>query len=263
MGKIRVKTIGDDNNKKKKDNKKTQVQKETSQALAPGASEAEVTAAVAAESQTKKEKKKKFQKESRGVSKNYAANIALVNNKKTYTLPEALSILTKFRPAKFDETVELHINVKEKGISGSVALPHGTGKKIRVKIVDDAVIAAIEKGVIDFDILVAHPSMMAKLAKVARILGPRGLMPNPKAGTISPTPEEVVEKLSAGQVNFKTESAATIIHMSVGKVSFGEKQLTENITAAYLALPENKIDNITLKATMTPGIRLDTTSLNK
>jgi len=258
MGKIRVKTVGEEN--KKKENKK---QKEALQTLTPGASEAKITAAVAAESDKKKGKKKKFLKESKQPSKTYKSNASLVNKNKTYKLKEALEILKKFQKAKFDETVELHINVKEKGVRGQVALPHGTGKKIRIKIADDATITSVEKGIIDFDLLVAHPSIMPKLAKVARILGPRGLMPNPKAGTISPNPEAVVEKLSAGQLNFKTESQFPIIHMSVGKLSFDDKQLSENITAAIKALPENKIETITIKATMTPGIKLDTSTLIK
>ena len=118
------------------------------------------------------------------------------------------------------------------------------------------IIEEIEKGKIDFDVLVATPAMMPKLAKVAKILGPRGLMPNPKNGTISQNPESVVEKLAAGQVNYKTEAEAPIIHMSVGKVSFEEKQIQENISAVLTSIGEAKINNITLKSTMSPAVKV-------
>ena len=97
---------------------------------------------------------------------------------------------------------------------------------------------------------------MPRLAKVAKILGPRGLMPNPKAGTISDKPEAVVEKLSKGQVSFKTEAQNPIIHMSVGKLSFDESKLSENIKAAISAIGAGKIENITLKSTMSPAIKI-------
>ncbi|OGH10676.1 MAG: hypothetical protein A2857_01745 [Candidatus Levybacteria bacterium RIFCSPHIGHO2_01_FULL_36_15] len=183
-----------------------------------------------------------------------------MNKQKLFTLNEAVDVLKKFKKASFDETVELHINVKEKGLSGQIALPHGTGKKVRIKVADDALIDAVSKGTIDFDILIAEPSMMGKLAKVARILGPKGLMPNPKAGTITTEPQKLIEKLSHGQVNYKTETEAPIIHMSVGKLSFAEKQLSENISTALSAIGSTKINNVTLKSTMSPAIKLQIAS---
>ncbi len=98
---------------------------------------------------------------------------------------------------------------------------------------------------------------MSKLAKVARILGPRGLMPNPKNGTITPKPQEVAKKFQGGQINFKTESKFPILHLTVGKISFGEKKLSENIQSALSAIQTKNIKNITLKSTMSPGIKLD------
>ena len=194
-------------------------------------------------------------------SERYTTTAAMVDRKKTYKLADAVELLKKFKKAKFDETIELHINTREKGISGQVSLPHGTGKVRKIKIADDATIAAIEKGVIDFDVLVATPAMMPKLARVAKVLGPRGLMPNPKSGTVTEKPEEAVEKLSAGQVNYKTEAAAPIIHMVIGKASFTDAQITENIMTVVKSISTAKIDNITIKLTMSPAVKLNVTSL--
>lgn len=209
------------------------------------------------ETKDKKKKKEKFaNKNVKAESKRHKANSSLVSKTQNYNLDQALEALKKFQKGKFDETVELHINVKEKGISGQITLPHGTGKKRVIKIADDAIISEVAKGKINFDILVAHPSMMPQLARVAKILGPRGLMPNPKNGTISPNPDEAVKKLEGGQMNYKTESEHPIIHASVGKVSFEDKMLKENINAFITSVGKEKINNITLKSTMSPAIRL-------
>ena len=194
-------------------------------------------------------------------SGNYQSVVTLVDRKKIYPVKEALDLLPKLKRAKFDETVELHINTTENGISGNFVLPHGTGKKTRVAIANDDVIAQVEKGVIDFDILIAEPSMMPKLARVAKFLGPRGLMPNPKNGTISPKPQEVAKKYEGGQVNFKTESKFPLLHLSVGKVSFGGDKLAENIKVALQSVQVKNIRSATLKSTMSPGIKIDTTSI--
>jgi large subunit ribosomal protein L1 len=118
------------------------------------------------------------------------------------------------------------------------------------------VLKEIEAGKINFDILVSHPSMMPKLAKFARVLGPKGLMPNPKTGTVTEDVEKRVKELSHGQVNFKTEPENPIIHLLVGKVSFEKNQLTENINAIIGAVGKNKILKTTITATMGPGIRV-------
>ncbi|OGH02254.1 MAG: hypothetical protein A2798_03770 [Candidatus Levybacteria bacterium RIFCSPHIGHO2_01_FULL_37_17] len=173
-----------------------------------------------------------------------------------YSLSEGLEILGKVQRGKFDETVELHINTTVSGISGNVTLPNGTGKKTRVAIADDKLIAEVEKGVVNFDILVATADMMPKLAKVAKVLGPRGLMPNPKNGTITEKPEDVVKKYEAGQINFKTEAKNPIMHLTVGKMSFGTDKLSENIEAMISAVKKDNIVSIILKSTMSPGIKI-------
>jgi large subunit ribosomal protein L1 len=191
------------------------------------------------------------------VGKRHKENLSIVSKNQTYSIEQALEALKKFKKSKFDETVELHINTKEKGVSGQVTLPHGTGKTLVIKIADDTIIAEVAKGKINFDILVATPSMMPQLARVAKVLGPRGLMPNPKNGTITDKPEEAVKKLSAGQISYKTEAISPIIHVSVGKISFEDKKLKENIATLLSSVGAAKISSVTLKSTMSPAIRLE------
>lgn len=202
-----------------------------------------------------RKKKAKFAKK-KVRSQRYQDSMISLDKDKTYSLKEALELLSKFQKTKFDETIELHINTIRSGISGNITLPHGSGKTTRVAVADDALIAEIETGKINFDILVAEPSMMPKLAKVAKVLGPRGLMPNPKNGTITAKPEEVVRKFEAGQMSYKTEAKAPIIHMVVGKFSFGGDKLSENIKTAVGAIKSENISKITLKSTMSPGIKI-------
>lgn len=194
--------------------------------------------------------------------KHYKEALLQIDRKKSYPLPEALELLRKVGYSKFDGTVELHINTIEKGVNGQVALPHGTGKEIRVAIADDQLIEQVQGGKINFDILLAHPSMMAKLARVAKILGPRGLMPNPKSSTISEDPKGLALSFPKGQIQFKTEAQAPIIHLTVGRLSMGDKDLAGNITAILRAIGVSNIKNVTLKSTMSPGIKLDVSSLS-
>lgn len=196
-------------------------------------------------------------------SKKYKEAAGLVDKTKLYPLTEAVALVKKTSLTKFDGTVELHVNLNPLSIAstkgdyrGSVSLPHGTGKEVRVTIADDAVLASIEAGTIDFDVLVAHPSMMPKLAKLARVLGPKGLMPNPKNGTVSPDPEKRAKELSHGQINFKAEPGNPIVHLPVGKVSFEDKKLIENIDAILNSIGRGKILRATLAATMGPGIKI-------
>lgn len=286
MGKIRVKTIGDEK-QEKKDQKKAEARalakKAKEEAEARKAAEESETPAIeepvekqeavadeAAPVEKKRTKKEKFAKSKEQTrSASYVATAQKIDQNKKYKLAEAVSLLPSLKRAKFDETVELHINTTEKGISGTVTLPHGTGKQIRVVIANQSedpkaveeLIKKIEAGSIDFDILIATPDTMPKLAKVARTLGPRGLMPNPKNGTVTPKPDEAAKKFAGGQMQFKTESKFPIVHMIVGKLSFEEKQLQDNIKTAIQAVNLKKIRNVTVKSTMSPAIKLDTASL--
>ena len=295
MGKIRVKTLGDEEQEKeqKKEARKRQEVKKTakparnaSQSDAGGApglkggervsavgpTEEELESVIANEmkqSQSqeiaspvgprndKPTKKEKFASDKKAAhSKKYQTVAKLVDKKKAYALSEALELLPKLKIGKFDETVELHINTTETGITGSITLPHGNGKQIRVAIADDKIIESVEKGKIDFDVLLATPQMMGKLAKVAKFLGPRGLMPNPKNGTITTNPEEAAKKFAGGLMQYKTEAKTPIIHAIVGKMSFGDKKLSENIQALFAHIKTEKIKNATLKSTMSPGIKI-------
>lgn len=285
MGKIRVKSFGNEEEEKKQAEEiqkkkqakiaesKTQVKEKAeelsakqndieseSKAEAESASDSpkevndeKLSEAKSASGRTKKEK---FKDNKAFHSKKYDELSAQVDKTKIYSLSDGLDLLKKIQRTKFDETVELHLNTVTSGISGNVTLPNGTGKVTKVVIADDATIAEIEKGVINFDILVATPSMMPKLAKVARVLGPKGLMPNPKNGTITEKPEEVAKKYSGGQMNFKTESKNPLMHLTVGKISFGKEKLAENIQEMLKAVKKDNIMNITLKSTMSPGIKI-------
>jgi large subunit ribosomal protein L1 len=208
------------------------------------------------------EKKQKKEHKVRVRGKQYVEKASLVEKNKLYPLSDAVSLIRKTSFTKFDATVELHININpqilgdKKDLRGSVSFPHGTGKQVRVVVADDNVIADVTAGNINFDILVAQPSMMPKLAKVARILGPKGLMPNPKNGTVTEDTEKRVKELSHGQVNFKTEPDQPLIHLIVGKVSFEEGKLEENVTAALKAIGTGKIARATLSSSMGPGIKI-------
>ncbi len=260
MGKVRIKTLGDEE-LEKEEKKKSKQKKEAKQAAKTFEEKNEdeiVAQPVEGIKQEKKEKEKKEIKKKtskKKLSKRYLSAKMLVE-KKAYSIPQALDLLKKLQKAKFDETVELHVNTIETGISGNLTLPHGTGKKTRVAIADDKLIAEVEKGKIDFDILVAEPQMMPKLAKVAKILGPKGLMPNPKNGTVTSEPEKMIKKYEGGQINFKTEAKSPIIHLSVGKISFGNEKLAENIKVALEAVKKQNIKKAVLKSTMSPGIKL-------
>lgn len=277
MGKIRVKTFEDESEKKlsKKEQAREEALKKAEAAKAAAAArQTETTedSSEVAESTKAAEPKKKVvvrQERKQKHSKSYTKTASLVDKNKKYKLNDALGLLEQLKRAKFDETVELHLNTTDKGISGNFTLPHGTGKQTRVVIANqtedpkavEELVKAIEAGKIEFDVLVATPDAMPKLARVARVLGPRGLMPNPKNGTVSPKPEEVAKQFAGGQINFKTEAKFPLLHLSVGKVSFGDKKLAENIKVAVDAVKAKNIKTATLKATMSPGIKLDTASL--
>lgn len=285
MGKIRVKTLGIEGleEEQKKEAKKRKEKKRMAKApglkggervVAVGPTEEELSHLPDGQEKTQpqeearpeatktstEEKKEKSRRPSLKRSKRYKSGRLLVEQK-LYPLPEALELLKKLKTAKFDETVELHVNTFETGISGNLVLPHGTGKKTRVVIASEKLIESIEKGKIDFDVLLSTPEMMSKIAKVAKFLGPRGLMPNPKNGTITPNPEALAKKYENGQISFKTEAKVPIIHLVVGKLSFSEKDLSENIKAIIAVIQSSKIRNVTLKSTMSPGIKLDFTKI--
>lgn len=258
MGKIRTTVIGSEEelkSKKQKEVKREQKKlRDRGKVTAVSGTETPKTELPATPSSKKTKVAKKRLAKSK--SRRYLEARKLVDKKKTYPLSEAFKLLPKISLTSFDPSVEVHVNCWEK-VSGLVLFPHGTGKTLRIKIADEELIKKIAQGIIDFDVLIASPSLMPNLAKVAKILGPKGLMPNPKAGTISVKPEEAVKKLSQGQVPFKTESEVPIIHLVIGKLSFGEKKLTENLLELVRAINKIKIKSLYLKTTMSPSLKVE------
>jgi len=220
--------------------------------------------------------------------KKYEEAIKLVDRTKTYDLREAVTLLKKTATANFDETVELAFRLgvdpkhADQNIRGAVVLPHGTGKTQRVLVFakgekikeaeeagadyigDEDIIAKINEGWFDFDVVVATPDMMAEVGKLGRVLGPKGLMPNPKTGTVTFDVGKAVEEIKAGKVEYRVDKAANL-HVAVGKVSFNDEQLVENletmIETVVRVRPQSArgtyIRNATISSTMGPGIKID------
>lgn len=285
MGKIRVATLGDEGEKEQKrradarrQTKKSKKTKVEGVGMKGGERVAvmegtelkgeykrlveEVEQGETSEVRGQTSDKQKKRKRVRVRGKRYQEVALLVDKKKLYPLADAMTLVKQTSVTKFDATVELHINLNplslgdKKDYRGSVSLPHGTGKTVRVAIADEKILERVEAGKIEFDVLVAHPSMMPKLAKLAKILGPKGLMPNPKNGTVGEYPEKIAESLSKGKTNFKTEPDQPILHMTVGKVSFESSKLTDNVDAILDAVGRGKIAKATLSSTMGPGIKI-------
>jgi len=240
MGTQRVKTY-----QEKPEEKETQKTEEKEQVTSSEVVKKAVK--VAKPAQPKKQRSKKWLKAKE-----------LVAAQKEYPLEEAVQLVKKTSYAQFDARVEMHIRLKPKKgqvVRGVLALPHGTGKEVRVVIFDDTVLTKIEQGKIDFDVLIARPSDLPKLAKVAKILGPRGLMPNAKSGTITNEPEKLVEQIKKGQIEFKADSNNNL-HLAIGRVSWEEKKLTENFAAVYNAIKQYSPLAVYLSATMGPSIKI-------
>lgn len=199
--------------------------------------------------------KKNVSKKVRG--KKYLEAKKKMGDKKMMKLAEAIELLKKAKYASFDESVDLHMNVVKTGLRGEVELPHSTGKTVRVAIVSDTVLEQLAQGKIEFDVLITHPSFMSKLARFAKVLGPKGLMPNPKAGTVSATPEEVAKKFMKGTLRWKTEPKFPIIHQMIGKLSYDSKQLTENAQAFIDAVGKAQIKNVFIASSMGLSIGIE------
>ena len=188
--------------------------------------------------------------------KKYQAVRAKLDKTKLYPPTEAVELVKKLSYSKFVGSIEAHLVVREEGLAVNLALPHSTGKSVKVAIVDKKLLTDIEAGNIDFDVLVAHPEFMPKLAKHARILGPKGLMPNPKNGTLTPNPELKKKELEAGKFVLKTEKKAPLMHLIIGKTDMETKDLVENIKALMTTL-KGKILKLSIAASMSPGIKVN------
>jgi len=221
-------------------------------------------------------------------SKRREALLKKVDVTKEYSVDEAMATLKELKSAKFDETVEVALNLNvdprhaDQMVRGSVVLPHGTGKTVRVAVfakdakADEAkaagadlvgaadLIEDIQAGKINFDIVISTPDMMGVLGKVARILGPKGLMPNPKTGTVTMDVAKAVENAKGGQVNFRVDKKGNI-HAGIGKISFDTQKIRENFNTFAEAINKAKpasskgryITNAALSLTMSPAVTLD------
>lgn len=216
----------------------------------------------------------------------------LVDRTRTYGLDEALALVKKTASAKFDESVDVAINLgidprkSDQNVRGSAVMPRGTGKTVRIAVFAEGEAAAaarkagadvvgfqdladqVKAGKLDFDVVIATPEAMRIVGQLGQILGPRGLMPNPKVGTVTPNPAKAVENAKAGQVQYRADKAG-IVHCAIGKMSFTEDALKENFLALVAALQKAKptaakgiyVKRVTLSATMGPGVRVDQGSL--
>ncbi len=187
---------------------------------------------------------------------------AKIDSQKEYEIDEALELLPQVSLSKFEGSCEVHIQINPKvkkgqdpGLRGLVTLPHGSGKKPKVVILDEKILPKIEQGWTDFDIALATPQMMPKIAKVAKILGPKGKMPNPKAGTVVENPEKRKKELESGLVEYRTDRQ-NVIHLNLGKLSWPKEKLKENYLALIAALPKNRIASVHLAPTIGPSIKV-------
>jgi len=224
-------------------------------------------------------------------SKKYVEAMKLVDKTKVYEIDEAIELLTKLPKAKFDESVELHVKLgvdskqAEQQVRGTIVLPNGTGKTKKVLVLakedkakaaeeagadyvgaEDMITKIISDGWLDFDAIVATPDMMPMLGRAAKILGPKGLMPNPKAGTVTPDVTKAVTEIKAGKVEYRLDKN-NIMHAGIGKVSFGAEKLKQNYMTLIEAIVKAKpvaakgqyIRSIAITTTMGPGISINTT----
>jgi len=220
-------------------------------------------------------------------SKRFKEGLSKIDVTKEYSFEEALDVLLSFPKAKFDETVEMNFNLgidtkkSDQAVRGTLTLPHGTGKKIRVLVIaqgDDAkaaeqagadyvgyqeLLKKISEGWLDFDVMVATPDSMKDLGKLGRVLGPRGLMPSPKTGTVTKDVAAAIKDLKAGKIEFKADKGANI-QVPIGKISFAKDKLRENGMTVMTTVTKSRpsaakgayIKSITLSSTMGPGLRI-------
>lgn len=179
-----------------------------------------------------------------------------VDRNKLYPLKEAVSLVKNTSVSSFDGTVELHLVVRKEGLTTSVELPHSTGKTKKIEVADDKTIEKLKEGKVNFDVLLATADMMPKLVPFARLLGPKGLMPNPKNGTIIKSAKDA-EKFDADKLTLKTEKKAPVIHTIAGKVSMKDEQIIENVEAIFNAITTRQIQKAYLAASMGPSVKVE------
>lgn len=231
--------------------KKRNVDMSTNEDVVKVVQNTDVEETVQAEEETKTTKKSTRV----GRSKRYAKVRSQVDRTKFYAPLAAIELVKKLSYSKFPGTLTVDVLVKDTNVQADITLPHSTGKTVRVAIVDDELLKEIESGVINFDILVCSRQFVPKLAKFAKTLGPRGLMPNPKNGTITENPEAKKKELEGGKMTIKTEKKQPIMHITLGKTDMEAQALAENLTA-IMAVLTGRIIRATVSATMSPGIKV-------
>ena len=221
-------------------------------------------------------------------SKRYLEVAKMVDRTKLYNVNEALNLVTETAKAKFDETVELHVKLGVDGrnadqqVRGTVVLPNGTGKSKKVLVIAkgdaaveaekagadvvgaEEIIAKIQQGWLDFDVCITTPDMMGVVGRIARILGPKGLMPNPKSGTVTREVTKAINEVKAGKVEYRLDKT-NIVHVVIGKVSFGTDKLLENMNTVMAALIKAKpaaakgtyLKSVAIASSMGPGIKIN------
>ncbi len=194
-------------------------------------------------------------KKTRVRGKKYVEARGMVDRTIAYPATQAIELLKATSYSKFDGTVMVHINLKKEMKPFELTFPHSTGQSVRVAIADEALLEKLAQGEIDFDVLLTKPDMMSKLAKYARLLGPKGLMPNPKNGTVTQDPEAKKASLMSGAVTIKSERKAPLMHVRIGKVSQDTQELSENLTALITAVGM-QATKVTIAATMSPGVKV-------
>lgn len=191
--------------------------------------------------------------------KKYRNAVKEVDLTTPYAKEEAIDLVKKTSTVKFDASVEVHIKLTISNQRGTIVLPSGTGKEKIVKLISAAdveeFVASVEAGKLGFDVVVATPDSMPKLAKVAKLLGPKGLMPNPKSGTVTDDLEKAKAEFASGRVEYKQDKG-NVIHLAIGKVSFDNAAILANLNVLLAALPAPKITSVVLSSTMGPGIRV-------
>jgi large subunit ribosomal protein L1 len=215
--------------------------------------EEKVTEEVSTEQETKSTTKR--QAKVRG--KKYQKARKLIDIKKYYPLKEAISLIKKSSFSKFEGKVEAHLNVFDIGNVGEINFPYLKSTSKKIVILSDKILEEIKNNKINFDVLIATPSTMPKILPLAKILGPKGLMPNPKNGTLTDKPEEAVKKLSVAKTILKTEKKAPVIHIIVGKTSQEDSELIANIEELIKVVKPAKIKKLCLCATMSPSVKIE------
>ena len=228
------------------------------------------------------------------MGKKYTAGLALIEKSKLYDTAEAIELVCKTATAKFDETIELHVRLgvdsrhADQQVRGAIVLPHGTGKTVRTLVfakgdrakeateagadyvgAEDMVAKITTENWFDFDVVIATPDMMGVIGRLGKVLGPKGLMPNPKAGTVTMDVARAVKEAKAGKIEYRLDKT-NIIHCPIGKASFGTEKLTENFNALVGAIIKAKpaaakgqyIKSCVVASTMGPGVKVNTLKIN-